>query len=72
LGEFAPFMGAEEAVQRHAIIVRRHAGFGLAKVFTTLSQSTSPYWESLRVFFDYKNGEVWVLSGLPPLASNRT
>jgi hypothetical protein len=71
LGEFAQFMGQEEAVQRHAIVVRREAGFGLVKVFEMLSESTSPYWESLRVFFDYKNGEVWVLSGLPPLRSNK-
>lgn len=69
LGEFAQFMGKEEAVLRHAIIVKRQAGFGLARIFEMLSQSSSPYWESLRVFFDYRNGEVWVMSGLPPLAS---
>jgi hypothetical protein len=66
LAEFAEFMGKGEAVLRHAIIVKVDTGFHLAKVFEALSESTSPYWESLRVFLDYRNGEVWAKSGLPP------
>jgi len=70
LKEFAQFMGNQEAVLRHAIIVGRESGFGLARIFKLLSESTSPYWDSLRVFFDLKTGELWVKSGMPPHPSN--
>ena len=58
---FADFMGRQEAVQRHAIVVSRQVGFGLARMFTSLSEASSPYWDSLRVFFDFDEAERWVL-----------
>lgn len=67
LASFAAFMSEGESVQRHAIVVKSDTSFGLAKLFESLSESTSPYWEGLRVFFDYKNAETWVKSGMPPL-----
>ena len=61
---FADFMGRQEAVQRHAIVVSRQVGFGLARMFTSLSEASSPYWDSLRVFFDFDEAERWVAT--PP------
>jgi hypothetical protein len=68
---FADFMGRQEAVQRHAIVVSRQVGFGLARMFTSLSEASSPYWDSLRVFFDFDEAERWVVAtpagaGAPP------
>jgi hypothetical protein len=57
---FADFMGRQEAVQRHAIVVSRQVGFGVARMFTSLSEASSPYWDSLRVFFDFDEAERWV------------
>jgi hypothetical protein len=57
---FADFMGRQEAVQRHAIVVSRQVGFGVARMFTSLSEASSPYWNSLRVFFDFDEAARWV------------
>src|ERR1044071_7855505 len=65
---FADFMGRQEAVQRHAIVVSRQVGFGVARMFTSLSEASSPYWNSLRVFFDFDEAERWVAS-VPPGAA---
>jgi hypothetical protein len=62
---FADFMGRQEAVQRHAIVVARQVGFGVARMFTSLSEASSPYWNSLRVFFDFEEAERWVVA-VPP------
>jgi len=57
---FADYMGRHEAVQRHAIVVSRQVGFGVARMFTSLSEASSPYWNSLRVFFDFDEAERWL------------
>jgi hypothetical protein len=57
---FAAFIGTEEAVQRHAIVVTRQVGYGLARMFTSLSEASSPYWDSLRVFFEFDAADDWV------------
>jgi hypothetical protein len=57
---FVDFMGRQEAVQRHAIVVSRQVGFGVARMYTSLSEASSPYWNSLRVFFDFAEAERWV------------
>jgi hypothetical protein len=57
---FADYMGRQEAVQRHAIVVSRQVGFGVARMFTSLSEASSPYWNSLRVFFDFGEAERWL------------
>jgi hypothetical protein len=62
---FADYMGRQEAVRRHAIVVSRQVGFGVARMFTSLSEASSPYWNSLRVFFDFDEAERWVVS-IPP------
>ena len=59
---FADYLGRHEAVQRHAIVVSRQVGFGVARMFTSLSEASSPYWNSLRVFFDFDEAERWVIS----------
>jgi hypothetical protein len=62
---FADYIGRHEAVQRHAIVVSRQVGFGVARMFTSLSEASSPYWNSLRVFFDFDEAERWVASVAP-------
>lgn len=60
MSEFAQYMDREEAVRRHAIVVTRRLGFGLARMFEALSGSTSPYWDELRVFTDIEAANVWI------------
>ena len=57
---FADYMGRQEAIQRHAIVVSRQVGFGVARMYTSLSEASSPYWNSLRVFFDFDEAERWL------------
>lgn len=61
---FAVFIGRQESVQRHAIVVGREVGYGLARMFTALSEATSPYWDSLRVFFNFDDANHWVMTGV--------
>lgn len=62
LRHFAMFIGQQEAVGRHAIVVGRQVGYGVARMFGSLSEINSPYWASLRVFQDLAKAERWLAS----------
>ena len=60
LRRFAQFIGQQEAVRRHAIVVGRQVGYGVARMFGSLSEVSSPYWNSLRVFNSREAAERWL------------
>ena len=60
LRRFAQFIGQQEAVRRHAIAVGRQVGYGVARMFGSLSEVSSPYWSSLRVFNSLEEAARWL------------
>jgi hypothetical protein len=54
------WFGQSEWVGKHALVVSREVGFGLARMFSTISEGQKHYSDSLQVFYSYEDAEKWL------------
>jgi len=63
---YVSWFGQQESLRRHALVVAREVGFGLARMFSSISEGQKHYSESLQVFYDYAEAEAWLVSARTP------
>jgi len=61
LMEFAQYMAQTLPTLRHAVIVSRRVGFGVARMFGSMIEASSASPSPHRVFFDADEAEQWLI-----------
>jgi hypothetical protein len=59
--DFVRWLSTSVHHERQAIVVRRQLEFALARMFEQLSEGEMERWGKLRVFWDLRAAEAWVL-----------
>jgi hypothetical protein len=59
---FVRWFGAQESVGKHALVVSREVGFGLARMFLSISEDTKKHFDSMHIFYSLAEAEAWVVS----------
>jgi hypothetical protein len=61
--EFASWFGERESVTKHAIVVSREAGFGMSRMFASISATPAAgqeHGDHVRVFYSLEAAEAWI------------
>ena len=59
---FVRWFGAQEVLGKHALVVSREVGFGLARMFSSISEDTKKHFQSMRIFYSTSDAEHWLAS----------
>jgi hypothetical protein len=59
---FVRWFGAQEALGKHALVVSREVGFGLARMFSSISEDAKKHFESMRIFYSTDAAEEWLVN----------
>ena len=62
---FVNWFGQNESLSKHAIVVTREVGYGLARMFSSISEGTKQHSDSLRIFQSYEEAEKWIGEPIP-------
>jgi hypothetical protein len=57
---FVSFMSQQDTKGRHALVVSREVGFGLARMYSSISEGLTHNADKLQVFYDYAEAEAWL------------
>jgi hypothetical protein len=66
---FVRWFSQNESLGKLAVVVSREVGFGLARMFSSISEDNKQFSESMRVFYSLDAAEAWIASQDPPIAS---
>jgi hypothetical protein len=59
---FVSFMSQQDTKGRHALVVSREVGFGLARMYSSISEGLTHNADKLQVFYEYADAEAWLKS----------
>ncbi len=62
---FVRWFAQTESLGKFALVVSREVGFGVARMFSSISEDTK-YSDSMRVFYSLEAAEAWILSNETP------
>jgi hypothetical protein len=57
---FVRWFGQNESLGKFALVVSREFGFGLARMFSSISEDSKRYSESMRIFYSSTEAEAWI------------
>src|SRR4051812_35240223 len=56
---FVRWFGQNESLGKFALVVSREVGFGLARMFSSISEDSKQYSESMQIFYSAADAEAW-------------
>ena len=62
---FVRWFGQNESLGKFALVVSREVGFGLARMFSSISEDSKQYSESMRIFYSSAEAEAWITGNDP-------
>jgi hypothetical protein len=57
---FVRWFGQNESLGKFALVVSREFGYGLARMFSSISEDSKQYSESMRIFYSSTDAEAWI------------
>ena len=59
---FVRWFGQQESLGKHAMVVSREVGYGLARMFSSISEGKQNYADALRIFHSLEDANEWIAS----------
>jgi hypothetical protein len=60
---FVRWFGQNESLGKFALVVSREVGYGLARMFSLISEDSKQYSDSMQIFYSYADAEAWIVGG---------
>lgn len=57
---FVRWFSGQESLRKHALVVSREVGYGLARMFSSMSDDSKQYSQAMRIFYSTDSAEEWI------------